>query len=361
MTSTAVATAAVVQTTPPKPRLTAKQIAFCVSVLWMHGWSAGQIAAYTRQSRKAIDSAVERRFQTPRGELTDTARQMLLDELRAKRNDNGVLVSTLFIALPLKAAQLKRRPSQLLSERTKLREIAAAPTSTKPDGPMSRRAARKAKQQDAERKKQRENGHAPRLLAPFEHLCAKGFLTDQDDVGPLKDLGSSGRRRQEAGLKLRHYIVGTQVSGLKSLDYEGASGGGNMGLPPSAFKLFCVDAMGALRSMMSEADMARLEKIVAHDEYIWEAIRVRVTAVDRSVDRVAWAKARDKLVSKARDYLFEDIRRSLDVIAVYEGLLSTEGFRARWGYHLSIARKPSRVDAIDRAKQAAELVAAARK
>lgn len=328
---------------------------FIMAVWWLHGKSAGEIAVALGITTKTVRGRIERRFQNTREELGKGGRQALLDELKARRTDRGMLPDKFFQALPLKGTQLRKTSARP-------RIPAPAQQSSRPDPkPVTRREARRL---DKEAKRQRKldelHGRAPRLLAPFEDLVKQKMLVDPLDA-PGHDVPTSGRRREEAGLKFRRYLDGTKIGGLKSLNYEGMSGGGNVGLPPAEHRMHCVAVIGQLRDLMTQEEFALLERVIDKDERVWEHIRVRVDGVSRA-DKDAYQKARAEARARARSAVIEVLMRALDVVAVYEGgLLSRNGFQARWDRVLPVFFKTTRDGAATASRQAAELLHAGRR
>lgn len=326
---------------------------FCISVWWMHGWSAARIARATGLTERTVTGRLERRFHNPRAEIGVEGRQMILDELRLAKPAGANLPDDHFKALPLAKVQAKVS--------TKSKAGTATLTAKKADRPPSRKElARKRREAERRQKLDSEQGRAPRLLAPFELLIKTKVLADPADA-PGPDVGTSGRRREEAGLKFRHYLAGTRIGGLKSLNYEGMSGGGNLGLPPSAFRLHCIATVGQLRELMSPEDFQLLENIVDRDEHVWDSIRVRVNGISKS-DHAAYKKARDEALTRARNAIYEQVRRALDIVALYEGgLLSHVGFALRWGYSIPYFTKTAIEGAAEASRGAGDLLRAGRR
>lgn len=347
------------------------EVTYVIAVLWMAGWSVKSIALATDKLRGSVKGIAQRRFPKSREEMTLEERQAILDQLKATRLDGGLLSEGHFRAVELRAVQQRKQrvaearsaQSKLLSSR-KARQ--AAEDAGKVDKPMTlqqrRKAERKAREEDEHRRRQRESGLAAKrgdAGSALEYLANRQILTDFEDRRSeafKKDIGSSGRRRLEAGLKLRQYFAGARIGGLKAVDVEMAGGGSAIGMPPTAHRLHCMDSLGLIRSMMPVNDFQMIEAVVDQDDFPWE--RATVT-IEPGTDPADNDKRRAYALDRARGVIYDDIRRTLDIIAVYESLLTYEGFTARWGWHLIKTPRADRYRAMDAADEATQLLESA--
>lgn len=342
------------------------EVSYVIAVLWMAGWTAKAIGLATDKLRGSVKGIAQRRFEKSREEMTIEERQAVLNELKIDRRDNGILLEGHFLAVPLREVQ-KRPIGSHYGNKLLTGKKQAAAAEKRAQKPMTlqqrRRAERKAKDEDEHRRKQREAGLATRrgdAASALEFLANRQILTDAEDRGLeafKKQIGSSGRRRLEAGLKLRGYFAGARIGGLKAVDVEMAGGGSALGMPPSTHKLHCMDSLGLIRSMMPQNDFLMIEAIVDQDDFPWD--RIRPAAEDEDRKEANRQKRRDRAVDKARMRLYEEVRRALDVVAVYESLLTYEGFSVRWGRKLTKTPRADRYRAADASAEAAELLEAA--
>ncbi|MER9768935.1 hypothetical protein NKJ09_23055 [Mesorhizobium sp. M0189] len=314
---------------------------FTISVLWLSGRSIGAIAMLSGRSNGSIRGIVHRYLSTPRDKMSIEERQAELDRLKRDRRDEGRLADRYFVALQLADTQapLKPGPSIIgpLSAYQKAKPAAPAPL-PEPDARTreGRKEIQRRKQESrhqekvaAERQAERELGgavHRGLLGSALEYLHDVGTLADPADKrvdAPRLGGISSKERRKEAGRILRTYMDGCRIGGMSSVDFDRVGTGSNSRLAISAYRLQAIHAVGAIRQMMPERDFSMLEAIVDRDECIWETVPS----------------------SQAKTFLYEAIRRALDVVAVFEELMGRSAFAARWGYELPVVKGMDRDEA----------------
>ena len=109
--------------------------------------------------------------------------------------------------------------------------------------------------------------------APLEYLFSNGML--QGDT----DQHGAAYRRFSAGQRLRGIFEGAEISGLKTANLEGASGGGIPGRLPGEYKMDCIRSLAELRGGPDDQKAIRpglfmlLEAVVYRDRWIWEEVR----------------------------------------------------------------------------------------
>ncbi|BCH33213.1 hypothetical protein MesoLjLc_51430 [Mesorhizobium sp. L-8-10] len=331
-------------------------ITFCVSVLWIHGASIGTIALLSGRTPGSVRGIVHRAFSTtPREGMTLAQRQQKLDEMRASRKDDNRLPDKYFTALPIPAA--KARPPAPKSK-------GPIPLYMKPKAPVpqplpepdlrtragrkeaqrrKKEAARKDRLEEAKRAEREQGGAQNRGMngSALEYLYTLRILDDPGDrtVERAPQGISSRERRKEAGRILREYIDGCRVGAVSSVDFEREVAGGGAGIGIAAWRVQCISAIGAIRKMMPDRDYLLIEGIVDRDECPWEPIK-SVTA---------------------KRFLYEAIRRSLDVVAASESLMALDAFETRWGFSLVLADTIDRDDALSISRQARSLFTTAQR
>ncbi|WP_192242878.1 hypothetical protein [Mesorhizobium silamurunense] len=312
---------------------------YVVCVLWIAGWTIARIAAGSGRTGGSIRGIVNRCLVKPRDSLAIEERQNILDELAAIRQDHRpdgggwILKDSHFVAVELPPAPAGR--------------VSTASAAPLPEPNMRTRAGRKeairrkkeAARQEAiaaEKRRDKERGGAWKRGvdgSALEHLYLTLLLSDEEektvDAKQAKSLASKDRRK-EAGLALRGYIDGCRVGGMSSVDFEREVAGGGAGLAIPAHRLECISALGAIKKMMPDRDYLLIEGIVDRDEFPW----------------------RDVPSKTAKSFLYEAIRRSLDVVAVFQGLMAKDTFADRWGYNLKEADAMDFDDALSVSRQA---------
>lgn len=318
-------------------------VTFTVCVLWMHGASAGNIALMSKRTRGSVAGIINRAFDKPREQMTIEERQARLDEMKAKRRDEGRLPAKFFIAMEIlpksdkPKAPLKFR--ELPPQQRDQPEVKPEPVTVsgkkksrhkQKQEEHRRNAIEKAAREEREQGRNTKRGFDGNAL---EHLHTMRILADPADRfvdSPVNtQVMSSGVRRHEAGQAFRATIDGCRVGGVSSVDFEREVRGSGAAAGIPAWRLQCLSSLGAIRKALPEADYATVEGIIDRDEMPWEAVKS----------------------STAKKFLFETIRRSLDVIAVLWSYMSEQAFEARWGFIPDI---PSALDD-DEARQLASL------
>ncbi|CDX26823.1 hypothetical protein MPL3356_60574 [Mesorhizobium plurifarium] len=313
---------------------------FVVCVLWVAGWTTARIAAASGRTGGSIRGIVNRCMVKPRDFLMLEERQNILDELAAIRQDHRpdggyVLKDYHFAAVEIPMSPLANR---------------AQPAAPPPEPNLRTRAGRKeairrrkeaARQAAIEAQKQRDKelgGAWKRGVdgSALEHLYQMLLLSDGEeksvDAKQAKSLASKDRRK-EAGLALRSYIDGCRVGGMSSVDFEREVAGGGVGLAIPAHRLECISALGAIKKMMPERDYLLIEGVVDRDEFPWRDIPSRT----------------------GKAFLYEAIRRALDVVAVFQGLMAKDTFADRWGYNLKDVDAMDFDDALSVSRQARQM------
>ena len=197
---------------------------------------------------------------------------------------------------------------------------------------------------EAAKREERERGGAPnRGLggAALEYLYEAGSLADPADRGvdtPRLVGISSKERRKEAGRILRGYIEGCRIGGLTAIDLERVGTGSNSRLAISAYRLQAIHALGAIKGMMPDRDYELMESVVDRDEFVWENVPS----------------------SQAKAFIYEAIRRALDVVAVSEEMMGRQAFKLRWGFEPKIVAVMERDEARRMSNRAEEVLRQAR-
>lgn len=321
-------------------------VSYCVAVLWMHGESLGRIAKAVKWSRSRTWGFVNRQFKNKRGKMTIAERQVLLDEMKGRREDGDRLKDSHFIARPLEPAK---------SESKKVEDPDLNTREGRREARRRQRAAETAARTAEKKQEQRELGHAARRgrLAGTKERTTSSALEYLFDHRILRDAGeeskTAGRegflpeesRRLEAGLRMRALIQGARSSDLGAIDYEratmGAGGGPKLSL--AAFKLHCIQRIGTLRKLLPRESYIKIEAIVDGDRFIWET---------------------EPAGSKRRRRMYEFIRYWLDIVGVHESLLTREAFHVKWKFDLPIVDRVTKGDAAGQAARAAEVLESAR-
>ncbi|TIX28843.1 hypothetical protein [Mesorhizobium sp.] len=331
-------------------------VTFTISVLWLSGLSIGRIAILSGRSKGSIRGIVHRNLPTPREELTMEERQIALDHLKDVRVDEGRLSDKYFVAQELSQAQEAPKscgPSVLgtLGSYMKPKPPAPAPLPA-PDSRTreGRKEIHRRKQEARRKEKIATEEQAAREMGGAENRGLKGSALEYlHDVGTLSDPAekrvdarvvgiSSKERRKEAGRILRGYMDGCRIGGMSSVDFDRVGTGSNSRLAISAYRLQAIHAVGTIREMMPDRDFLLIERVVDQDEFVWDAVPS----------------------SQARSFIYEAIRRALDVVAVFEEMMGRSAFAARWGYELPIKKVVDRDDARRMSNAAEEILRQAR-
>lgn len=300
------------------------RVTFCVSVLWIHGMSLGNIAALSKRTRASVDGIVRRTFTKRRDDMTFEERQLLLDQMKAKRKDDGRLPEKYFTALanparqPVKKVIMAPAPRPIAQRKPEPPPKPATMTQRKKSRHHERQEELRRERLEAADRAEREAGKATKRGlsgAALEWLHALKILSDPNersvDAAPKAPDGMlSHDRRREAGVAFRACLDACRVGGMASVDFEREVRGGGAGMSISWWKLMSLDTLGAIRKLLGERDYEMLEAIVDRDEFVWEQIKS----------------------TTAKRFMFEAIRRSLDGVALLWRFMSIEEFEKRWGY-----------------------------
>lgn len=331
-------------------------VTFTVSVLWLSGLSIGRIAILSGRSKGSIRGIVHRNLPTPREELTIEARQTALDRLKSERVDEGRLSDKYFVASELSQVQEAPKTSGAsilgsLGSYMKAKPPAPAPL-PEPDARTreGRKEIQRRKQEARHQEKVAAEKQAERELGGAQNRGMRGSALEYlHDIGTLSDPPerrvdqkvtgiSSKERRKEAGRILRGYMDGCRVGGMSSVDFDRVGTGSNSRLAISAYRLQAIHAVGAIRDMMPDRDFLLIERVVDQDEFVWDTVPS----------------------SQARTFIYEAIRRALDVVAVFEEMMGRSAFATRWGFELPIVKAMDRDDARRVSNVAEEILRQAR-
>ncbi len=306
---------------------------YCIIVLWLSGkFTTSQIVETMRVSEGTVKSACrdkQRGGHLPRSRqfMTRGERQDLLNHLRHNRLDGGLFNRGDVFS----AVKVKGEPDEPI-------EIPDA--STKAGKKAMRELAREAQMiAAAERKEEAEDkeGHFPKRgihASPLEWLDFNRLLRDPEDVtNKSPEKFSEEMRRFESGLRLRKYLEEAQLSGFKEINLERAGGGSRGVSIPERF-VAARSAVEAIQSMMAKGDYGRVVSVVLHDEFIWDA------AADKD----------------NRNILLETIRRALDVVSLYIGMMESKSFEDRWGFVPDVRKQRSREDVREAVVTAREVI-----
>jgi hypothetical protein len=259
--------------------------------------------------------------------MTRGERQELLNHLRHNRLDGGLFNRGDVFS----AVKVKGEPDEPI-------EIPDA--STKAGKKAMRELAREAQMiAVAERKEAAEDkeGHFPNRgvhASPLEWLDFNRLLRDPEDVtNKSPEKFSEEMRRFESGLRLRKYLEDAQLGGFKEVNME-TGGGGGMGMSIPERFVAARSALESIQSMMAKGDYGRIVAVVHRDEFIWDA------AADKD----------------SRNVLLETIRRALDAVALFIGMMTTDAFEARWGYSPDVHRQRSRDEIRESIRTAREII-----
>lgn len=325
-------------------------VTFTISVLWLSGLSIGRIAILSGRSKGSIRGIVHRNLPTPREELTMEERQIALNHLKDTRVDEGRLSDKYFVAHELSQAQEAPKPSVAsimgpLASYMKPKPVPEPPPIPDTRTREGRKEIQRRKQEARRKEKIAAEEQAARELGGAQNRGLKGSALEYlHDIGTLADPAekrvdakisgiSSKERRKEAGRILRGYMDGCRIGGMSSVDFDRVGTGSNSRLAISAYRLQAIHSVGAIRQMMPERDFSLIESVVDKDECVWESIPS----------------------NQARTFVYEAIRRALDVVAVFEELMGRTAFAARWGYELPIVKGMDK-DEARRVSNAAEQI-----
>lgn len=299
------------------------QVSYSILVLWLNGaFSTSEIAMaveVTEAKVRGVYRSREKGGKMPksREEMSRDERQELLAELKDNRLDRGILKPWCFVAADLHASASSRQGRRELHKQ--------------------RQDAERLKDSVRERQAAREAGGNRRRgveSSPLEWLYKARHLSDPEEtVKTSLDKSSSEMRRYEAGCRFRKMMEDAQIGGIKEVSLEVSAGG--TGIAIQERFIMAQSALRAIQEIVPAQDYVQLEAVVFHDEFIWD---------DSDAGKIA------------RDVLYEEIRRGLDAIALYLGMMPEEAFRIRWGYMPVIVRGKSREEAREAVREANELI-----
>lgn len=306
---------------------------YCCLVLWLNGsYSTSKIVENLRTTDGVVKSACKDKSQggllpKRRQFMTRGERQELLDYLRHYRLDGGLFNSRWFFTAqritgePLEPVDIP--DVQTKAGRKRIRELAH-------EAQMARNAELKEKEED-------RDGHARRGINadPLNWLQREKLLRDPEDVADKSpDRFSSEMRRHECGLRFRQFMEDADLSGFKEVSLEMAGKGTGAGMSIPERFMVARSATEALHAMMGDTTYRLAVAVIHHDEFVW-----------------------DEVATKAgRDIFMEDIRRSLDVVALFIGMMTPLAFRDRWGDAPEILKAKSRDEARDASRAAREII-----
>lgn len=322
------------------------EVTFSILVLWLNGaFSTGEIAKAIEVTLPKVKATVRAKevgghMPAPRADMTQKERQDLLNYLKENRIDDGRLkYDWCFVA-----SKMSRKVSPIRYTPPPVAEKPAAVVERKepepdPNTREGRKEIRRRKREEswrAEREKvERERGGGTRGIeaSPLEWLYDARLLADPTDVArKSRDKTSSEMRRYEGGSRLRGYLEDAQIGGFKEVSMEVATGG--MGIAIQERFVMAQSALRAVQSMANERDYTQLVAVVFHDEFVWKDIPSKI----------------------AKDFIYEEIRRGLDIVALYLGMMPADAFQARWGYAPELKRGKSREEVRATIWQARELI-----
>lgn len=305
----------------PKPK--SMESSFMAKVMWLSGFSIGNISIVMGRSTGSVRGIINRAFDRSRESMTLEERQAELDRLKEDRRDDGKIPDKFFAAHPLKETQVVPKtvvkveyPNYRPVERPAKQALPPVDPKTREGRKELQRRKREAdyqRREEAAARLMREQGKASRgeAAAALEYLYSRGLLSDPEerrvDARPVSSLQSK-ERRKEAGRILRSYIDGSRVGGMTAIDLDRVGTGSNSRLSIPEHRLRSMSCLGAVRKMLGDIDYEMLEAIVDRDDFPWGRVNGE----------------------KARAMVYEDIRRQLDVVAVHERLMDREDFKKRW-------------------------------
>lgn len=310
------------------------EAAYCVLVLWLTGrYTTKEIAQALKVEVTAVKAIYRVKDQggfmpKPRQFMTRNERQEALDYLRHYRMDNGRFAQDFFFT----AAQVKNEPEEPIelgdpTTKAGKKQIKALAH----EAQMLRNVEARERSEAAEGRNSRRGINAD----PLSWLYREKLLRDPEDTavkGSLEKF-SSEMRRHECGLRLRKYLEEGQLGGFKEISLE-RSGGGSVGVSIPERFVAARSALEAMRGMMTHTEYEQIVLVVHHDEFIWDTVSSKI----------------------ARSLVLEDLRRALDVVALYIGMMESRAFEERWNRVPDIRRGKSRDEARDAVRLAREII-----
>lgn len=307
---------------------------YCILVLWLSGsLSTSKIAEIMRIDETAVKAATRDKsnggvLPKSRQFMTRGERQDLLQYLRHYRMDRGRFdKGDFFTAVPIKREP--EEPIEMPDIRTKagkkrLRELAH-------EAQIMRNADLKeaAEPQDGGNTRRGVNAY------PLEWLYKERLLRDPDDIvvkGEL-DRFSSEMRRYECGFRLRKYLEEAQLSGFKEINLERAGAASSAVSIPERF-VAARSAVEAIRSMMAVREFDSIVSVIQYDEFIWDSVSDQ----------------------DGRDAIMESIRKALDIVALFIGMMETKAFESRWSTAPAIAKGKTRDEVRESVRTARKII-----
>lgn len=300
---------------------------YCALVLFLNGsFSTSQIVERLRTTEGTVKAVCKEKGQggflpRRRAFMTRGERQELLTYLKHYRLDGGIFKDMgIFTANPISG-----EPED---------EIEAAEKLTKR---QLRELAREAQDVVSRAEKEKDRGYAPRGISadPLNWLDREKLLRDPEDVSNKSpERFSAEMRRHECGLRFRQYLEDSELSGFKEVSLELGGHGAGAGVSIPERFIAARSATESLQLMMGDVTYRQAVAIIHLDQFIWDAIP-----------------------SKAgRDMILEDLRRALDVVALFIGMMGTKDFEARWGAAPEILKAKTREEARDTVRAAREII-----
>lgn len=306
---------------------------FCTLVLWLNGsFTTSMIVEQLRTTEGTVKAVCKEKGQggylpKRRKFMTRGERQELLSYLKHYRMDGGKFNNGfIFTAQPIvgEPEEPISPPDPKTKEGKKqLRELAH-------EAQMVRNAELREKIENQE-------GYARRGINadPLNWLQREKLLRDPDDVANKSpDRFSEEMRRHECGLRFRQYLEDAELSGFKEVSLELAGKGGGAGMSIPERFMIARSATESLQIMMGDAIYRKAVAVIHYDDFIWDEIPTK----------------------DGRDMMLEDIRRALDTVALFIGMMVSKDFEARWGSAPEILKAKSRDEARETARMAKELI-----
>lgn len=315
---------------------------FIVTVLWMRGWPAAKIAAWYKLTPGKVRGWTTRLPYPKRSELSQDERQQILDDLKADRCDDGLLADRDFVAEVLEQDQVKkvRRVDFTGGERRSVevsygdreqgsaghdaasKGLAGISDEALPIGGNGWKPHDHGAPQEQPGRDDRglalevtsERGSPVtrarnNAAAPLEWLEYRHILRDSASRGTTEAqrtwLEEAEGRRAEIARRLRDVFEGAQISPARAIDWMQAPGGSTGGRPVADYILDCQRELARLHTFVPAHLMALLERLLRHDEWVWEG-------------------------QKKRHVVYDEIRKALDFASVMYGRVSIGELEWRW-------------------------------
>lgn len=314
---------------------------YCALVLWLQGsFPTKMIADALRLTPAMVRATCRERSKggflpKPRKFMTRGERQVLLTHLKHYRMDEGLLSRIRNLRMEKGAIGDLFLASPIVDEPDEPVEL--PDTSTKTGKKKLRAEAQQLKSVEQREKVESEDGYADRGVSadPLNWLDRERLLRDPEDVANKSPLRFSVEmRRHECGLRFRQIMENAQLSGFKELSLEKAGQGGGQGVSIPEKFLLAISSAESLRLMMGDTTFRLAVAVVHEDRFIWDDVPSK----------------------RARDFIFEDIRRALDVVALFIGMMSEKEFADRWGSVPQVLKARSRDEVRQTVRTAREVI-----